>query len=40
MANLSINSREGEIQALDNPTAPFQIVHCDHFSPLIIIGRF
>lgn len=33
-ANSSVHTREGEMQEVDSPKRPFQIVHCDHFGPL------
>lgn len=34
MADASSNSKEGELQARDNPTSPLEILHIDHFGPL------
>lgn len=34
LANSSTNSKEGEMQLLPNPNAPFETIHVDHFGPL------
>lgn len=34
MANVSSNSREGEMQISDTPSSPFIILHLDHFGPI------
>lgn len=34
--NSSVNSREGEIQITDSPSAPFIILHLDHFGPILV----
>lgn len=34
ISNSSVNSREGELQLVDSPNNPLQIVHCDHLGPL------
>jgi len=35
LANSSTNSREGEMQIMENVTIPLQVLHADHFGPLI-----
>jgi len=35
LANTSTNVREGELQTTCTPTLPFQVVHADHYGPLI-----
>lgn len=34
IVNSSVNIREGELQLVDNVTAPLQTVHCDRFGPI------
>jgi hypothetical protein len=34
MANASVNSHEGEMQIVDCPEEPCQILHTDHFGPI------
>lgn len=34
MANAATNTREGEMQLVDHPQQPFQVVHADHFGPI------
>jgi len=34
ISNSSINCREGELQIVDSPKAPYEIVHCNHFGHL------
>lgn len=35
MSNTSTNTKEGEIQFESTPQSPFQVMHTDHFGPLI-----
>lgn len=34
MNNISSNVNEGKLQLTDNPTAPFSVLHTDHFGPI------
>ncbi|KMQ88500.1 hypothetical protein RF55_12002 [Lasius niger] len=33
--NVSSNTREGELQETDSPSAPLQILHTDHYGPMV-----
>lgn len=35
LANSASNSCEGEMQITENPAFPFQIIHMDHFGPIV-----
>jgi len=35
LANTSTNARKGELQTTLTPNVPFQVVHMDHYGPLI-----